>query len=109
MNSGSRFLREMIVTTSSSSPGGSVSDSTSVTKPCRYFCATSASRSVCGLDMMMRYLCLEPAGTARRRGDGAHGRGKMRTPDGDGFLACQLRQRDLVERAADRAVDALPG
>ena len=36
---------EIAATTPSSSPGGRLSDSISVMKPCRYFCASRASTS----------------------------------------------------------------
>jgi len=44
-NCGSCFFLDMAATTPSSSPGGRLSDSISVMKPCRYFCARRASTS----------------------------------------------------------------
>src|SRR5512135_50643 len=103
MNWGSPFLREISRITSSSRPGGTVSDSMSVTKPWRYFCATSASRSCCCVDMPFTS---ESARAAH--GHRADHRGELWTPDGDGFLASQLGERQLVERTAEGGVDALP-
>src|SRR5579862_8927529 len=88
-NFGSFFLSEIARTTLSSSPGGRLSDSISVTKPCRYFCPRIDSTSCCLLDTMEFQGIADveaQAGCARRRG----------------VEARQLLQGDIVERAADR-------
>ena len=92
MNCGSPFLREMSRITSSSRPGGTVSDSMSVTKPWRYFWATSASRSCCEVDMRVSS---DPA-RAFDRDRPNYGR-QFGAPHGDGFLAAQLSERQRVE------------
>src|SRR5262245_21220360 len=98
MNSGSCFLREIVRITSSSRPGGTVSDSMSVTKPCRYFCPTSASRvgSFCGL-LAMRI-------STGSFGVGARDARERDARDRDALGTCELGQRHVVERAADGGV-----
>src|SRR5262245_25303388 len=107
MKSGSFFLREMSRMTSSSSPGGSVSDSMSVTKPCRYFCPTSASRS-CGLVDIVSLRRKWGRSRASRRAWRPQFRPQVRHRYTSGLEPGELCERDVVQGAPDGPVDALP-
>src|SRR5512138_2679590 len=103
MKLGSFFLREINRMTSSSRPGGTVSDSISVTNPCRYFCPTSASRvgSVCGLlAITTRQSFVRHAAQARER--------YSRRDGAIGPRSRKLGKRDVRERSSYGCVHSLP-
>src|SRR5262245_13873711 len=102
MNSGSPLRREIARITSSSMPGGSVSDSMSVTKPWRYFCPTSASRSCGLLDMSGSMGCPPAAGAAQLTRKVGHAHGAT-------FETRKLCQGDVAQGAPDRGIHTLPG
>src|SRR6202140_1619989 len=113
-NCGSCFFLDMAATTPSSSPGGRLSDSISVMKPCRYFCARRALTSWGLLDTRISRCRYASVVDKWGRFPGIHKRldAYFRRQVGDAQGSCvqtrQLAQRDLFQGAADGGVHALP-
>src|SRR5215469_7511276 len=99
MNAGSCFLAEMRRMTSSLSPGATVSDSMSVTKPWRYSPRNSVSTSLFSVDMFSSLLVRRRAAVQHRTE--VQARRQRHGPR-------QLRQGHGAERIADGQADALP-
>src|SRR5882724_11307953 len=113
-NCGSCFFLDMAATTSSSSPGGKLSDSMSVMKPCRYFCARRASTSWDLLDTKISSCRYASVVTKWGRFPGIHPgihanfRRQVGDAQGRGVQTGQLAQRDLFQCPADGRVHPLP-
>src|ERR1022692_4027958 len=103
-NAGSFFLSDIARTTSSSSPGGKLSDSISVTKPCRYFWLMSASTSCDLLDTIEFRFRFR----ARSRRVASNFPGQSRDAHRGRIEPGQLAQRHILQSAANRSIDPLP-
>src|SRR6266850_1692549 len=101
MNSGSRFLVEIIRTISSLSPRGNVSASTSVTKP--YWYSFSVRSWMVLVEVFMPFLFLSRSSRAALR-PGAGDPRRGRAGQGAGYF----RERDAAQRLANGRVDFLP-
>src|SRR5208283_3193681 len=111
-NCGSFFFSDIARTTPSSSPGGKLSDSISVTKPWRYFWPISASTSCDLLDTISSFRCVAPRfdGPSRRRSKrgAAYVQRQVRYAHNRRIESSKLLQRHIFQCLADGGVDALP-
>src|ERR1700690_376030 len=103
-NAGSFFLSDIARTTPSSSPGGKLSDSMSVTKPWRYFWPMSASTSCDLLDTIEFQFSLR----ARSRRVAPNFESQVGDAHRGRIEAGQLTQRHILQSAANRGIDPLP-
>src|SRR6202795_3762334 len=104
-NCGSCFFFDMAATTPSSSPGGRLSDSISVMKPWRYFCARRASTSWDLIDtwifkLLTLFILHEAVFGFFPSGFDANFLRQVGDAQGGGVQTVQLAQRHFFEGAA---------